>query len=65
MDMAPLGTFTKGKHLNSSAHAGPLSYGRAHALQSGPVHVRLAARRAAEGLPAPETELAAEQVVVG
>ena len=44
--------------------AGLLSHGRARALQPGPVHAQLAARRAAEGLPAPEAELIAKQVVL-
>ena len=37
-----------------------VSHGRARALQAGPVQARLAARRAAEGLPAPAADLAAD-----
>ena len=44
------------------------SHGRARSLQAGPVQANLAARRAAEGLPAPATGLAADaatQIRVG
>ena len=37
-----------------------VSHGRARALQAGPVQARPAARRAAEGLPAPAADLAAD-----
>eukprot|EP00964_Phaeocystis_antarctica_P118983 scaffold82702_cov59-Phaeocystis_antarctica.AAC.3 len=37
-----------------------VSHGRARALQPGPVQARLAACRAAEGLPAPAADLAAD-----
>lgn len=44
------------------------SHGRARPLQAGPVRAHLAARRAAEGLPAPAAGLAADaaaQIRVG